>query len=411
MKIGVVGAGQFSSCFIPLFQAHPYVSEVYLAELIPERLDRVAKRYGVTKTYSNFEDLLKSDVDAVAIFTQRHLHGPQTILALNMGKHVYCAVPISHCLEEISAIVEKVKSSGLTYMTGETSYYYPCTIYCRERYRRGDFGEIVYGEAQYLHDMSHGFYDAFKYSGGTDWKKVAGFPPMFYPTHSTSMILSVTGARITKASCLGFADHHEDDIFRTGANLWDNTYSNESALMRTSDGACCRINEFRRVGWISKIDSVYMSMFGSSGCYEQHAGGSVWTTLKTGEVTDITAKLACRPSAISVKTEIPDNISKDLVEDFYNGMCECHSAYRLPREFHGMQNGHSGSHQFLADDFVKAVHYSKLPPNHVWAAARYCAPGLVAHESAQKDGIMLDVPDFGEPPARLARMEPDTVII
>ena len=52
-----------------------------------------------------------------------------------------------------------------------------------------------------------------------------------------------------------------------------------------------------------------------------------------------------------------------------------------------------------------------LPPNHVWAAARYCAPGLVAHESAQKDGIMLDVPDFGEPPARLARMEPDTVII
>jgi len=36
--------------------------------------------------------------------------------------------------------------------------------------------------------------------------------------------------------------------------------------------------------------------------------------------------------------------------------------------------------------------------NHVWAAARYLAPGLVAHQSAKMEGELLKIPDFGEPP-------------
>jgi hypothetical protein len=51
-----------------------------------------------------------------------------------------------------------------------------------------------------------------------------------------------------------------------------------------------------------------------------------------------------------------------------------------------------------ADDFVKSVVSGKLPPNHAWAAASYCAPGIAAHESAEKDGESLAVHDFGTPP-------------
>jgi len=35
----------------------------------------------------------------------------------------------------------------------------------------------------------------------------------------------------------------------------------------------------------------------------------------------------------------------------------------------------------------------------VWAAARYCLPGIVAHESAKRNGELLDVPDLGDPPS------------
>jgi len=37
------------------------------------------------------------------------------------------------------------------------------------------------------------------------------------------------------------------------------------------------------------------------------------------------------------------------------------------------------------------------PHNHTWAAAVYCAPGIVAWVSLQQDGAWLDVPDFGKP--------------
>ena len=33
LRVGVIGGGQFSSSFIPLFQAHPLVEEVALVEL------------------------------------------------------------------------------------------------------------------------------------------------------------------------------------------------------------------------------------------------------------------------------------------------------------------------------------------------------------------------------------------
>ena len=72
---------------------------------------------------------------------------------------------------------------------------------------------------------------------------------------------------------------------------------------------------------------------------------------------------------------------------------------RLPKSFVGLTNGHFGSHQLLVDDFVTACATCRHPPNHVWAAARYVLPGLIAHESAMRNGELMEVPDFGEPPS------------
>ena len=135
-KIGVAGAGRFAACFIPLFKNHPFVDEVVLADLIPERVSSNAARFGIEKTYASLDDMLKNaDIDAVAIFTQRHLHGDHVIQSLKSGKHVYCAVPMGQTDGEIFEILDLVKTSGLIYMTGETSYYYPSTVLCRDRFK------------------------------------------------------------------------------------------------------------------------------------------------------------------------------------------------------------------------------------------------------------------------------------
>jgi hypothetical protein len=72
-----------------------------------------------------------------------------------------------------------------------------------------------------------------------------------------------------------------------------------------------------------------------------------------------------------------------------------------------MNNGHLGSHQFMVDDFCKAVTTGKLPPLHAWAAAAHCIPGLVAHASAVKNGELMDVPYMGEAPADWPMLNPD----
>jgi predicted dehydrogenase len=401
LTIGVVGAGQFGPSFIPLFQAHPLVDDVYLAEVVPERRADQAARFGITEVFDTYQDLLATDIDAVAIFTQRWSHAPIALEALAAGKHVYSAVPAAITLDEMKALIARVTETGLTYLVGETSYYYPATVYCRERFHRGDFGRFVYGEGEYLHDMSVGFYEAYQYSGGRNWKATASFPPMLYPTHSTSMVLSVTGAGMTSVSCLGQVDQHDDGVFDPDVSRWNNAFSNQTALFRTSDGGMCRTNEFRRVGYRAHPEpEVRLSLFGTQASFEQQTGAYSWNTLD-GDILDLQELLTC---AESVPQD--DQLSTDLQASFAGHYAPVHDTARLPSSFAGLPNGHQGSHQFLVDDFVTAIQSRTLPPNNVWDAARYCVPGMIAHESSQRQGALLEVPDLGAPPVQVGQPWP-----
>lgn len=399
IKVGIVGVGAFAQCFIPLFKAHPLVDEVVLCDLDAKKLRENAEKHGIPKTCPSLDELCGTDVDAVAIITQNWIHAPQAIQALRAGKHVYSAVPTGITVEEVAELVETVERTGLVYILGETSYYYPATLYCREQHRKGAFGHIVYGESEYYHDWDHGLYDVMKWRGGDRWLEFAGGPPMHYPTHSTSMIMSVTGAYATHVSCQGFVDRKDDGIYRAEANRWGNVFSNESALLRMSDGSICRINEFRRIG---HPGCVRMSLFGTEGSFEQNAAGSIWLTKDRQKSVRLDDLLACK--GVPAKRTDGGMAQVTSEDGTHRDVCSLHPVERLPKEFIGKPNGHCGSHQFLVDDFVKACVQRAIPPNNVWAAARYALPGIVAHESAKRGGELLPVPDFGDPPGRAERV-------
>lgn len=392
IKVGICGVGAFADCFIPLFAAHPHVSEVTLCDLDADKLRAKAQRFDIAATSPSLDDLCARDVDAIAIFSQNWLHGPQAVQALEAGKHVYSAVPSAISMEEITALVRTVEATDRIYMVGETSYYYPCAIYCRERFRKGDFGAIVYGEGEYYHDWDHGLYEVMRWRGGENWRRFAGSPPMYYPTHSMSLIVSVTGAYATHVSCLGFIDQHEDGIYAPGANIWDNVFSNETALCRMSDGSAFRLNEFRRIG---HPGTVGMSLYGTLGSYEEQTGSQVWVTKNWNEREDLTELLA--PVGVPVRAG-GDMDKVTSADGTHQGASRVHDVGRLPKEFVGLPNGHLGSHQFLVDDFVQACVTGQQPPCNVWQAARYLIPGLIAHESAKQGGVLLEVPDFGPGP-------------
>lgn len=395
----IVGAGQFAQCFVPLFQAHPLVASVALCDALPDRLAHEAARLGVRRTFAGFDDVLRSpEIDAVALFTQRWEHAPMALQALAAGKHVYSAVPAATTLEELYALVDAVRRTGLVYMMGETSLYYGSFLFMREKWQAGEFGHFVYGEGEYLHDMSHGFYQMFRHSGGDAWKSTASFPPMLYPTHSVAMILGVTGARATSVSCLGIRDRADDGVFVPEVSRWRNAFSNQTALFRTSDGGAMRINEFRRVGQ-SGGRSVRASFYGTEGAFEEQTDGALWTTRTAWGATRVEDRLRCQGV---YRHEDWERLRRDpaALAAFDGGFAPIHRPYRarLPETFRDQPNGHEGSHQFLVDDFVTAVVRGRLPSCSVWDAARFNAPGIVAHESAQREGEVLPIPDFGAPP-------------
>jgi predicted dehydrogenase len=397
-SIGVVGVGQFGAQFAHLFHLHPGVSEVFVVDERPERADEAIERYGLAGSMATFDEMLASDVDAVAIFTQRWTHGPLVERALKAGKHVYSAVPMAVSEDEIARIIDAVRETRKVYMMGETSYYNPATVYARQQHEAGRFGRVFYSEGDYVHDMDLGFYDAYQYSGGERWKETASYPPMLYPTHAIGGVLGALPAHAVSVSCVGVKDDRQDGVFDKDISMFGNDFSNATALFELNDGGAMRTNEMRRVGYPSHIRESRFRFFGTEASFEQLAKVTVWQD--KANVHDISEQVESRPS-MALDDPSLANVAPELRDAFVSGLAPVHDSDRLPEEFRGAPNGHEGSHHFLVDDFVTAVNTGTLPPVNAWTAARFTLPGIVAHESARRNGERLPIRDFGDAPSAL----------
>lgn len=395
MKIGVIGTGQFAGSFIGLWQRHPDVQSVYLTDLLPERAGEHQRRYAAAAVYPGADELLASDCDAVAVMTQRWTHGELVLKALAAGKHVFSAVPMSVSPAEIAEIIATVERTGLVYMMSETSYYNPAVVYARAQVAAGAFGRVFYAEGDYVHDMDNGFYSAYQFSGGQDWKRTASYPPMWYPTHAVGGVLGALPTHATSVSCIGVHDDRGDGVFDTDVSMFGNDFSNMSAHFGLADGGVMRTNEFRRVGHPARVHESRFRFYGTEAVLEQTSTGASWST--RDDISDISELFYTGPGHVEAES-LPD-LDPALLHSFASGTAKAHDRSRLPAEFEGAPNGHEGAHHFLADDFVRAVRQETQPPVNAWTAARFTLPGLVAQRSALAGGERLTIPDHGDGPA------------
>jgi hypothetical protein len=56
--------------------------------------------------------------------------------------------------------------------------------------------------------------------------------------------------------------------------------------------------------------------------------------------------------------------------------------------------GHGGSHGYLTDEFVTAVLQNRQPLVNIAWALNMTVAGIVAHQSALKDGELLKIPQY-----------------
>jgi predicted dehydrogenase len=388
ISVGLVGLGSFGSVFADLYMSHPLVDRIGLCDLEPERIEGFASReawqtkFDRRDVYFSLDEICQSDLDALVVITQPWLHAPQCIQAMEAGKHVYSAVPIisvpdgDEILEWCDRLVETCRRTGRHYMLGETTYYRPEAMYCRRRAREGAFGDFVYSEGEYLHDVdAHtNLREVMKHRltgrAGQQWTehleryKERGVRngPMHYPTHSTSGPISVMGAHAVKVCAWGYANRTKDPYFVQNGYA----FSNETALFYMSNGATMRICEHREIG---HPEREIFRVYGTRGSFENDR----WLDNHGG-------------NQVAVE-EMRDPLPPEVIEAF-----QAHS----PRaDFYG---GHGGSHAYLVHEFVDAVAHDRVPAINAWEAARYMAAGVMAHKSALRNGEILDVPDWGDAP-------------
>ena len=400
MTVAFIGCGSFARSFVPIMKNHPSVEKVYVCDLIRERAEDYAKEFNV-EIIDSFEDVLAdSSIDSIANFTQRHLHGDIVIRALKAGKNVYSAVPMASTVEECQEIVELVKEKNLIYMMGETCYYYPCAMFCREAFEAGKFGDFTYGAAQYYHHIDDISYGRRPNEGG--------MPPLLYPTHSTGMILSAVHSYVTKVVCLGYEDTTKDGRFGEGCNQWNNKYINQYTLMKLANGGTARVTEARNFGW-KKPSSYISAIYGTEGAYECSNAQHILVEKDWEYGKEEKVKLTDVSDYINSKETVENKDDPLFLECVANGKWMHHTTSavqqkevdRLPPEIVDLPDGHMGTHRLLMDDFCKAVYNKKQPVLNAWTAARYTIPGLVAIKSCEAGGIPLDVPDCGECPEEL----------
>ena len=113
VRIGIIGVGQIGKAHLNRYSEIKGAQVVAAADIDGAELGRVAEKFKIVHTYSDFKELLKrDDVEAVDVCLHNNLHAPVTIAALEAGKHVYCEKPIAGSYTDGQRMVETAKAAG-----------------------------------------------------------------------------------------------------------------------------------------------------------------------------------------------------------------------------------------------------------------------------------------------------------
>jgi predicted dehydrogenase len=148
--IGVVGLNYWGPNLARNFADLGVLS--WLCDLDGERLAAAGARHPDATTTASYDELLASDVSAVAIATAVPSHYALAKQALEAGKHVFVEKPPAMRAVEIDGLVALAADRNLVLMPGHLLLYHPGVRKLKELIDSGELGDVlcVYGNRQNL---------------------------------------------------------------------------------------------------------------------------------------------------------------------------------------------------------------------------------------------------------------------
>jgi predicted dehydrogenase len=192
VRLAIVGTGLRGRSVLNEMLAVDGVRITALADIVPEKAARAAKM--VTDTgqpapalYTDgeraFERLVeRDDVDIVYTATPWPWHVPVCLAAMQAGKHAATEVPAATTIEDCWALVRTSEATRRHCLMMENCCYDFNEMLVDTMVKAGAFGEILYAEAAYIHDLRE---ILFEDRDEGLWRRIPHTQRNgnFYPTH------------------------------------------------------------------------------------------------------------------------------------------------------------------------------------------------------------------------------------
>jgi len=384
LVLAVVGLG-FGAAFVPIYRSHPSIGRVIIVDADPTRSAQIGLRFGIPAEdcRTDISQVLDdAAVDAVHILTPVPSHTELTVRVMQAGKHCACAVPMATSLEDIDLILQTQQQYGVNYMMMETSVYGREYFELAAAYSSGELGTITLYRGFHVQNL-----DGFP----TYWQ---GYPPMHYLTHALSPILNLL-------------DTHPVTVSARGSGI----LTDERRSGDFNNPFPCEVGIFTLAG-SSAIADITMAFFQTGRSYIEgfdiygDRGGLEWSRNHDGPLTRYAMSGPTPPgtdnawghvgrgntvtTSVLEPQDVVDTLTPELRPFTHSG------SVRLP----GMpaptrvEAHHGGSHPHLVNEFVNSIVDAREPHVGTVRAAQWSAAGIVAHESALRGGVELEVPTY-----------------
>jgi predicted dehydrogenase len=169
VRIGVIGAGAIGPAHFRSYQAVADAELVAVCDVDAGRANAAAQKFGCAHVFSDYRQMLKGDlVDAVSVCTPNNCHAPQSIAALQAGKHVLCEKPLAMNPAEARKMVAAADKAGKVLMTAQCMRYSGAAQSLMKMVEAGRFGDLYFGKAMLLrrNGIPKGWFQDLEQAGG-----------------------------------------------------------------------------------------------------------------------------------------------------------------------------------------------------------------------------------------------------
>ncbi len=372
IRVAIIGLG-FGAEFIPIYQNYPGAEVAAICRRSQKALDECGDRWKIAKRYTTFEQVLADpDIDAVHINSPIPDHAPQSLAALQAGKHVACTVPMATSIEDCGKIVAAQRASGKVYMMMETVVYSREYLFVKEMYDKGELGRIQFLRGSHQQDMD----------GWPDYWP--GLPPMHYATHCVSPCLALVGKHAEHVVCHGSGRIREELIPRYGS-----PYAIETATFKIKDTDLAA-EVTRSLFDTARQYRESFDAYGSKKSFEwQQVEGEepVIHTKSTPEHPLEEREIPQRVPVPDYARLLPGPIQRFTTKGVYDLEGDQHLSF-------AQGGGHGGSHPHLVHAWLSAIRGERSALPDAATSANWTMVGICAHMSAQKDGEKVVIPTF-----------------